>query len=70
MPESVKKLVALNAAVQVEASRGSAARTDEDYREAATEVFGSKALLAADDGVFNGRRLKMLAAKKGAPRTR
>ena len=39
MPESIKKLVALGASVQVESGAGlSAARTDDDYREAGAEV--------------------------------
>ncbi|HXC72628.1 MAG TPA: Re/Si-specific NAD(P)(+) transhydrogenase subunit alpha [Pyrinomonadaceae bacterium] len=39
MPESIKKLVALGASVQVESGAGlSAARTDDDYREAGVEV--------------------------------
>ncbi|MEO8436039.1 MAG: Re/Si-specific NAD(P)(+) transhydrogenase subunit alpha [Pyrinomonadaceae bacterium] len=51
MPESVKKLVALKAAVQVESKAGeAAARTDEDYREAGAEVSADRnALLAAAD---------------------
>jgi NAD(P) transhydrogenase subunit alpha len=39
MPESVKKLTALNCTVQIESSAGlAAARTDDDYREAGAEV--------------------------------
>jgi len=51
MPESVKKLVALNAAVQVESDAGlGATRTDDDYREAGAEVSSDRnALLAAAD---------------------
>jgi H+-translocating NAD(P) transhydrogenase subunit alpha len=51
MPESVKKLVALKAAVQIESDAGlSAATTDDAYREAGAEVSGDRnALLAAAD---------------------
>jgi len=51
MPESVKKLIALKAAVQVESDAGlSAARTDDDYREVGAEVSADReALLAAAD---------------------
>src|SRR6266404_3996141 len=51
MPESVKKLVALEAAVQVESDAGlNAARTDDDYREVGAEVSADReALLAAAD---------------------
>jgi NAD(P) transhydrogenase subunit alpha len=51
MPESVKKLIALKAAVRVESDAGlSAATTDEDYREAGAEVSADRdALLAAAD---------------------
>jgi H+-translocating NAD(P) transhydrogenase subunit alpha len=51
MPESVKKLIALKASVQVESGAGlSAARTDDDYREAGAEVSADRgALLAAAD---------------------
>jgi len=51
MPESVKKLVALKAAVQVESDAGlSAATTDDAYREAGAEVSADRdALLAAAD---------------------
>ena len=51
MPESVKKLTALNASVQIETDAGlRAARTDDDYREAGAEVSSDKeALLAGAD---------------------
>jgi len=51
MPESVKKLVALNCTVQVEHNAGlAAARTDDDYREAGAEVSADRdALLAGAD---------------------
>jgi proton-translocating NAD(P)+ transhydrogenase subunit alpha len=51
MPESVKKLIALNASVQIENSAGlRAARTDEDYREAGAEISSDReALLAGAD---------------------
>ncbi|HEX6718023.1 MAG TPA: hypothetical protein VF088_12970, partial [Pyrinomonadaceae bacterium] len=51
MPESVKKLTALNVAVQIETDAGlKAARTDNDYREAGAEVSSDReALLAGAD---------------------
>jgi NAD(P) transhydrogenase subunit alpha len=51
MPESVKKLVALQAAVRVESGAGlSAARTDADYRESGAEVSANRNdLLASAD---------------------
>jgi len=48
MPESVKKLIALNASVQIENSAGlRAARTDEDYREAGAEISSDREALLA-----------------------
>ena len=53
MPESVKKLVALNTTVQVERNAGlSAARTDEDYREAGAEVSADRDALLANADVL------------------
>jgi len=51
MPESVKKLIDLKCAVQVEHDAGlPAARTDDDYRQAGAEVSSDReALLAAAD---------------------
>jgi NAD(P) transhydrogenase subunit alpha len=51
MPESVKKLIALKASVQIESGAGlGAARTDDDYREAGAEVSADRnALLASAD---------------------
>jgi proton-translocating NAD(P)+ transhydrogenase subunit alpha len=51
MPESVQKLTALKVSVQVESNAGlSAARTDDNYREAGAEVSADReALLAAAD---------------------
>ncbi|HEY3026201.1 MAG TPA: Re/Si-specific NAD(P)(+) transhydrogenase subunit alpha, partial [Pyrinomonadaceae bacterium] len=51
MPESVKKLVALKAAVSVESKAGEgAARTDDDYKEAGAEISADRnALLEAAD---------------------
>jgi proton-translocating NAD(P)+ transhydrogenase subunit alpha len=51
MPESVKKLVALKASIQIESGAGlGAARTDDDYREAGAEVSADrKALLESAD---------------------
>ena len=53
MPESVKKLVALGAVVQVESRAGlSAARTDDEYREAGAEISSDReALLAEADAL-------------------
>jgi proton-translocating NAD(P)+ transhydrogenase subunit alpha len=49
MPESVKKLVALGAMVQVESNAGlNAARTDEEYREAGAEISPDRDALLAD----------------------
>lgn len=46
MPESVKKLVALNAAVHIEHDAGlNAARTDADYQEAGAEVSSDREAL-------------------------
>ena len=49
MPDSVRKIVALNAIVKVESGAGlSAARTDNDYLEAGAEVSPDrKSLLAS-----------------------
>lgn len=53
MPESIKKLVALGAAVEVESQAGlSAARGDEDYREAGAEVSADREALLADADVL------------------
>lgn len=53
MPESIKKLTALGASVQVESGAGlSAARTDDDYREAGTEVSSDRDALLADADVL------------------
>lgn len=51
MPESVKKLIDLKCAVQIESGAGlAAARTDDDYRKAGAEVSTDRdALLAAAD---------------------
>src|SRR5262245_22822389 len=51
MPESVKKLTALKASVQIETSAGlRAARTDDDYREAGAQIGSDReALLAGAD---------------------
>jgi NAD(P) transhydrogenase subunit alpha len=51
MPESVRKLVALKASVQIESAAGlNAARTDDDYREAGAEVSSDRlALLGQAD---------------------
>ncbi len=51
VPESVRKLAALNATVKVESAAGlGAARTDSDYREAGAEVSEDRAsLLSAAD---------------------
>ena len=53
MPESVKKLVALGAVVQVESRAGlSAARTDDEYREAGAEISSDREALLADADVL------------------
>jgi len=53
MPESIKKLTALGASVQVESGAGlSAARTDDDYREAGAEVSSDREALLADADVL------------------
>ena len=51
MPDSVRKIVALNVTVKVESGAGiSAARTDNDYREAGAEVLPDRtSLLASAD---------------------
>src|SRR6185503_12814519 len=49
MPESVKKLVALGVVVQVESRAGlTAARTDDEYREAGAEISSDREALLAD----------------------
>ena len=53
MPESVKKLVALGAVVQLESHAGlSAARTDDEYREAGAEISSDRESLLADADVL------------------
>jgi NAD(P) transhydrogenase subunit alpha len=53
MPESIKKLVALKAAVQVESGAGlSAGRTDDDYREAGAEISPDRNTLLANADVL------------------
>ena len=53
MPESVKKLAALNTSVQIETDAGlRAARTDDDYREAGAEVSSDREALLADADVL------------------
>ena len=53
MPESVKKLVGLRASVNVESRAGlSAARTDDEYREAGAEVSTDREGLLADADVL------------------
>ena len=53
MPESVKKLSALNASVQIESSAGlRAARTDDDYREAGAEISSDRETLLAGADVL------------------
>ena len=58
MPESVKKLVALQASVSVESGAGlGAARTDDDYREAGAEISSDrKALLESADVLVSVNR--------------
>lgn len=53
MPESIKKLVALNVNVQVESEAGmEAARTDEEFREAGAEISSDRNALLAGADVF------------------
>jgi NAD(P) transhydrogenase subunit alpha len=53
MPESVKKLIALKAAVQIEGGAGlNAARTDDDYRDAGAELSSDRQTLLADADVL------------------
>ena len=53
MPESVKKLVGLGTSVHVESRAGlSAARNDDDYREAGAEVSNDREALLADADVL------------------
>src|ERR1700694_2911498 len=71
MPDSVKKLVGLKAAVSIESGAGlGAARTDADYRDAGAEVVTDRmALLAAADILVVVNRPSaedFLAMKKGA----
>jgi NAD(P) transhydrogenase subunit alpha len=53
MPESIKKLVGLGASVLVESNAGlSAARTDDEYRDAGAEVTAHREALLADADVL------------------
>jgi NAD(P) transhydrogenase subunit alpha len=53
MPESIKKLTSLGASVQVESGAGlSAARTDDDYRDAGAEVSPDREAMLADADVL------------------
>jgi len=53
MPESVKKLVGLGTSVHIETHAGlSAARTDDDYREAGAEISSDREALLADADVL------------------
>ena len=53
MPESVKKLIALGAAVQIESRAGlNAARTDDDYRDAGAEVSSDREALLGNADVL------------------
>jgi H+-translocating NAD(P) transhydrogenase subunit alpha len=53
MPESVKKLAALGPSIQIESSAGlSAARTDDEYREAGAEVTSDRNALLAEADVL------------------
>jgi len=53
MPESIKKLVALKASVLVESGAGlSAARTDEEFREAGAEISSDRSKLLCDADVL------------------
>src|ERR1044072_2357770 len=53
MPKSVKKLIALGGAVQIESGAGlAAARTDDDYREAGAEVSNDRDALLKNADVL------------------
>ena len=53
MPESIKKLIALNVSVQIESGAGlTAARTDDEFREAGAEVSTDKVSLLAGADVL------------------
>ena len=53
MPESVKKLVGLGTSINIESRAGlSAARTDDDYREAGAEVSSDRESLLANADVL------------------
>ena len=53
MPESVKKLAALGASIQIQSSAGlSAARTDDDYREAGAEVSSDREALLSNADIL------------------
>src|ERR1044072_2356013 len=53
MPESVKKLTALNCAVQIESGAGlAAARTDDDYRAAGAEISSDRDALLSNASVL------------------
>jgi NAD(P) transhydrogenase subunit alpha len=53
MPESVKKLIGLGCAVQIESGAGlAAARTDDDYREAGAEVSNDRDALLKNADVL------------------
>lgn len=53
MPESIKKLIALNIAVQVESGAGlSAARTDAEFREAGAEISSDRDALLSNADVL------------------
>jgi NAD(P) transhydrogenase subunit alpha len=53
MPESVKKLAGLGASIHIETHAGlSAARTDDDYREAGAEISSDREALLADADVL------------------
>ncbi|HUS10426.1 MAG TPA: NAD(P) transhydrogenase subunit alpha [Pyrinomonadaceae bacterium] len=66
MPDSVKKLLALKAAVLVESNAGlGAARTDEDYREVAAEVLTDRNTILGQTDVLvtvNRPSLEVFAA--------
>src|SRR5262245_20146176 len=53
MPESVKKLVGLKASVTIESGAGlSAARTDEDFKEAGAEISSDRSKLLSEADVL------------------
>src|SRR5437763_286168 len=65
MPESIRKLVGVGSAVHIESRAGlSAARTDDDYREAGAEISSDREALLSEADVLAaaGEQVKSLGA--------